>query len=91
METIRKNYASIAGFKNPETGKFAVIHKFNQKILVVSEEVTAEFKGIEGSTIAYDVEYIGYSVPQEAYNLLNSLGYTLSKWPGSGGAGITLE
>jgi len=31
METIRKNYASIAGFKNPETGKFAVIHKFNQK------------------------------------------------------------
>jgi len=91
METIRKNYASIAGFKNPETGKFAVIHKFNNKILVVSDEVTAEFKGIEGSAIINNIEYIGYSAPQEAYDLLNALGYTLNKWPGSGGAGITLE
>jgi len=91
MEVIRRTYASITGFKNPETGKFAVIHTFNNKILVVSDEVTAEFKGVEGSTIAYNVEYIGYSVPQEAYDLLNSLGYTLSKWPGSGGVGITLE
>jgi len=89
--TNTKGHASIQSFKNPTTNQFATIYTFNQKILVVSDDVTAEFKGIESRTIVYDVEYIGYNAPQEAYNLLNALGYTLDEWPGSGGAGITLE
>ena len=92
MTTINtKGHASIQTFKNPITEQFATIYTFNQKILVVSNEVTAEFKGIESRTIAYDVEYIGYNAPPEAYNLLNALGYTLDDWKGRGGAGITLE
>ncbi|HBY21305.1 MAG TPA: hypothetical protein DEG71_09940 [Clostridiales bacterium] len=86
-----KGHASIKIFKNPTTGQFATIYTFNQKILVVSNEITAEFKGIESRTIVYDVEYIGYNAPPEAYNLLNALGYTLDDWKGRGGAGITLE
>jgi len=89
--TNTKGYASIQTFKNPTTNQFATIYTFNQKILVVSNDVTAEFKGIESRTIVYDVEYIGYNAPPEAYNLLNALGYTLDDWKGRGGAGITLE
>jgi len=91
ITTNTKSHASIQTFKNPTTGQFATIYTFNQKILVVSNEVTAEFKGIESRTIVYDVEYIGYNAPPEAYNLLNALGYTLDDWKGHAGAGITLE
>jgi len=85
------SHANIRSYKNPTTGKHATIYTFNQKVLVVSDDVTAEFKGVESRTIVYDIEYIGYNPPKEVYDLLNALGYTLDDWEGRAGAGITLD